>query len=398
MRLTFCGVRGSTPAPGHEFAERRRPHVVRRGRPRRRSRHRRSCIDAGTGLRRLSERARRRRRSAARSCSSHLHWDHVQGLPFFAAGDRHDAAVRVLVPEQGRDPLDAARPRRCHHRTSRSRPTSSAGPGGSTRSTKAPTASRASTCLARDIPHHGGPHVRLPHHVGAGRSFAYLSDHAPHDLGAGARSGRRIPRLRRVELAHAASTCSSTTLNSAGASCRHAVVPRPRRGRVRRAPRRARRRPAGTAVPPRSRPHRCQTSTTSVAPSAPPTRRSRSTSPHDGLEVLTCDDQRVPRRRQRDRPRRACGRCSPASADIEIVGVGRRLRLARGRRRAEHAAERGRVRHPHAAELPARGHRRLQGDPQAPPRHRRRDPVAVRRPRLRDRAAVARAPRGTPTC
>ena len=30
---------------------------------------------------------------------THLHWDHVQGLPFFTAGDRHDARVRLLLPE-----------------------------------------------------------------------------------------------------------------------------------------------------------------------------------------------------------------------------------------------------------------------------------------------------------
>ncbi len=32
---------------------------------------------------------------------THLHWDHVQGLPFFAGGDRDDAEVRLLLPEQG---------------------------------------------------------------------------------------------------------------------------------------------------------------------------------------------------------------------------------------------------------------------------------------------------------
>ena len=31
---------------------------------------------------------------------THLHWDHVQGLPFFAAGDRDDADVRVFMPDQ----------------------------------------------------------------------------------------------------------------------------------------------------------------------------------------------------------------------------------------------------------------------------------------------------------
>ena len=29
---------------------------------------------------------------------SHLHWDHMLGLPFFAAGDRPDARVTVLLP------------------------------------------------------------------------------------------------------------------------------------------------------------------------------------------------------------------------------------------------------------------------------------------------------------
>ncbi|MGI8699636.1 MAG: MBL fold metallo-hydrolase [Nocardioidaceae bacterium] len=31
---------------------------------------------------------------------THLHWDHVQGLPFFSAGDRDDAHVRLLLPAQ----------------------------------------------------------------------------------------------------------------------------------------------------------------------------------------------------------------------------------------------------------------------------------------------------------
>ena len=40
---------------------------------------------------------------------SHLHWDHMQGLPFFAAGDRDAARVDLFVPAQdgrsGRDLL-----------------------------------------------------------------------------------------------------------------------------------------------------------------------------------------------------------------------------------------------------------------------------------------------------
>ena len=38
---------------------------------------------------------------------THLHWDHVQGLPFFGAGDRDDAEVVLALPDQG-DGADAA--------------------------------------------------------------------------------------------------------------------------------------------------------------------------------------------------------------------------------------------------------------------------------------------------
>jgi phosphoribosyl 1,2-cyclic phosphodiesterase len=31
---------------------------------------------------------------------SHLHWDHVHGIPFFAAGDRNDARTHVRLPAQ----------------------------------------------------------------------------------------------------------------------------------------------------------------------------------------------------------------------------------------------------------------------------------------------------------
>ena len=31
---------------------------------------------------------------------SHLHWDHFQGLPFFAGGDHEDARVDLRLPEQ----------------------------------------------------------------------------------------------------------------------------------------------------------------------------------------------------------------------------------------------------------------------------------------------------------
>jgi phosphoribosyl 1,2-cyclic phosphodiesterase len=89
-------VRGSTPAPGLAFA-RYGGHT--------------SCValahdggtapvlvlDAGTGLRRLSGLLDG---DAFRGtiALTHLHWDHVQGLPFCPAIDRSDACVRLLIP------------------------------------------------------------------------------------------------------------------------------------------------------------------------------------------------------------------------------------------------------------------------------------------------------------
>ena len=83
MELTFWGVRGSHPVPGAA--------TVRYG-------GQTSCVevrndagdclvvDAGTGLRGLGQKLAREQGSAARSYHivlSHVHWDHIQGLPFF---------------------------------------------------------------------------------------------------------------------------------------------------------------------------------------------------------------------------------------------------------------------------------------------------------------------------
>jgi phosphoribosyl 1,2-cyclic phosphodiesterase len=110
VRAQLLGVRGSTPAPGADF--------VRYG-------GHTSCLaitpegtdlptlvlDAGTGLRSLTTVLG----GAAFDGSivlSHLHWDHMQGLPFFAAGDREAARVDLYLPAQdersGRDLLAQA--------------------------------------------------------------------------------------------------------------------------------------------------------------------------------------------------------------------------------------------------------------------------------------------------
>ncbi len=107
MRIELLGVRGSTPAPGPDF--------VRYG-------GHTSCVavtpeggdrptlvlDAGTGLRTLTGLLHGDPFDGS-IVLSHLHWDHVQGLPFFAAGDREGARVDLHVPAQdgrsGRDLL-----------------------------------------------------------------------------------------------------------------------------------------------------------------------------------------------------------------------------------------------------------------------------------------------------
>ncbi len=99
MRVVVLGVRGSVCAPGPEF--------VRYG-------GNTSCLalstgpdqpptlllDAGTGIRTATDMlAGKPFRGTI--LVSHVHWDHVQGLPFFSAGDRAGAKVAMLVPAQG---------------------------------------------------------------------------------------------------------------------------------------------------------------------------------------------------------------------------------------------------------------------------------------------------------
>jgi phosphoribosyl 1,2-cyclic phosphodiesterase len=54
-------------------------------------------LDAGTGVRRLPE-LLADQPFRGTILLTHLHWDHVQGLPFFGSGDREDARVRLFLP------------------------------------------------------------------------------------------------------------------------------------------------------------------------------------------------------------------------------------------------------------------------------------------------------------
>ncbi len=101
MKIRFFGVRGSTPVAGPQY-ERTGGHT--------------SCVavtvddelpalvlDAGTGLQQLAPVFGDRPFDGV-ILGTHLHWDHVQGLPFFPAADRPDARVTFGQPAQG-DPV-----------------------------------------------------------------------------------------------------------------------------------------------------------------------------------------------------------------------------------------------------------------------------------------------------
>jgi phosphoribosyl 1,2-cyclic phosphodiesterase len=105
VRATFCGVRGSTPAPGPEFV-RIGGHtscvaIAHDNEPPR------LLLDAGTGIRRVPS-LLGGRPFRGTILLTHLHWDHVQGIPFFTAGDRDDARAVLAMPAQG-DPAAVLR-------------------------------------------------------------------------------------------------------------------------------------------------------------------------------------------------------------------------------------------------------------------------------------------------
>jgi ribonuclease BN (tRNA processing enzyme) len=112
---------------------------------------------------------------------THLHWDHLQGLPFFAGGDRDDARVRLLLPEQG-VPAAALLDR------AMSPPHFPIGTAGLRGRWTFEGISEGTheiegcTVTAREIPHKGGRtfgyRIEGPDAV-----IAYLPDHHPADLG-----------------------------------------------------------------------------------------------------------------------------------------------------------------------------------------------------------------------
>jgi phosphoribosyl 1,2-cyclic phosphodiesterase len=178
--VTFCGVRGSTPAPGHLFA---------------RYGGNTSCVaitaadadiptlvlDAGTGLTRLStDLAGKPFRGTI--LLGHLHWDHTHGIPFFPAGDTPDASGVIYQPEQG-DPIEVlSRVMSPPHFPIP--PTELRGRWAFKTMEEGHYEIEGFQVEAREIPHRGGRTFGF--RISDGRStIAYMSDHWPLKYGPG---------------------------------------------------------------------------------------------------------------------------------------------------------------------------------------------------------------------
>ena len=196
MDVHFCGVRGSTPAPGLPFV-RYGGHtssvaLAHDGEPPS------LVLDAGTGLRNVTGLCNGAP-FAGTILLGHLHWDHVHGLPFFGAGLAPGARVDVRLPAPEDDAL-----------TTLSRGMSpphfpvgpqQMGPGWSFETLmEGVWTVEGFEVVVREIPHKGGQTFGFRVSDGTG-SIGYLSDHAPLVLGPG-EDGLGALHPAALELAH----------------------------------------------------------------------------------------------------------------------------------------------------------------------------------------------------
>ncbi|MGH9247073.1 MAG: MBL fold metallo-hydrolase [Acidimicrobiales bacterium] len=105
LKVTFYGVRGSTPCP----SERNRRYGGNT-----------ACVtlespgsmplvlDLGTGLRFWGERLSSDGTFHGAALVTHIHWDHVQGLPFFVPVDRIGSRLDIYGPPQDGTSFEAA--------------------------------------------------------------------------------------------------------------------------------------------------------------------------------------------------------------------------------------------------------------------------------------------------
>jgi phosphoribosyl 1,2-cyclic phosphodiesterase len=138
-------------------------------------------LDAGTGIRTVTALLGGGAFSGA-ILLGHLHWDHTQGMPFFAAGDRPDSRVAVHVPAQG-DPL-AVLSRAMSPPHFPIRPDELRGGWDFVALDTGVHTIEGFSVLAREIPHKGGR--TFGYRISDGRAtITYMSDHNPTTFGPG---------------------------------------------------------------------------------------------------------------------------------------------------------------------------------------------------------------------
>jgi phosphoribosyl 1,2-cyclic phosphodiesterase len=182
VRIHLCGVRGSTPAPGPDF--------IRYG-------GHTSCValahdgaagpvlvlDAGTGLRRVTP-LLAGHAFAGTILLTHLHWDHVHGLPFFQAGDRDDARATLLLPQQPGGTAADVLARGMSPPHFPITPNGLRGNWTFGMLEPGPLKAEGFTVEAREVPHKGGR--TFGYRVSDGRSvITYIPDHCPTAAGPG---------------------------------------------------------------------------------------------------------------------------------------------------------------------------------------------------------------------
>ena len=176
MRIHLCGVRGSTPAPGRDFAgvgghtscvaishaHATAPTLI---------------LDAGTGIRGVDALLGGQAFTGS-ILLGHLHWDHTHGLPFFRGADRPDASTRLRVPAQGPAAVDLIR-RFMSPPAFPIEPGELEGTWSFDSIDEGVHAIEGFEVTAREIPHKGGR--TFGYRIDDGHSaVAYLSDHGPY--------------------------------------------------------------------------------------------------------------------------------------------------------------------------------------------------------------------------
>ena len=183
MRVHLCGVRGSTPAPGADF--------VRYG-------GHTSCValahddapptlilDSGTGVRVVDELLGSTPFTGT-ILYSHLHWDHFNGLPFFAAAEAEGARTQLYFPEPvpATDDPEALLERAMSPPHFPITPKQLSGEWHFDTLAEGEHEIEGFTILAREIPHRGGR--TFGYRISDGHATTtYMPDHGATQLGGG---------------------------------------------------------------------------------------------------------------------------------------------------------------------------------------------------------------------